>query len=38
MTLSEIQTATHDDSEWDETEVLFDDALKFLEDGLRADE
>lgn len=38
VTLSEIQTATHDDSEWDETEVLFDDALKFLVDGLRADE
>lgn len=38
VTLSEIQAATRDDSEWDETETLFDDALKFLEDGLQADE
>jgi hypothetical protein len=38
VTLSEIQAATHDDSEWEETETLFDDALKFLEDGLQAEE
>jgi hypothetical protein len=35
VTLNEIQTETHVDDEWQDTDNLVDEALRFVEDGLK---
>jgi hypothetical protein len=35
ISLNEIQAETHSDDEWRDTDDLYDDALKFFEDGLK---